>query len=145
MIDDRRSEGPSGGPFVGEVGEIVRIKRPARIGVHNRWGFGNPRPSATALGCTTSQSNAHGTELEVLYPWHPWFEKRAIVDLAMIRSGQAILRCRLVEDLAGKTREIPQWMFDPAVCCLMIFCEEPRVSVEALRRLVRLLKTQTET
>jgi hypothetical protein len=99
-------------------------------------------PVRSALGddCTTPQTNAHDTELVVLYRWHPWFDEQVVVDQAVARRDRAIFRCRLVKDLAAKAREVPQWMFDHAACCLMQASDEPRASVMALRRLGQLLE-----
>lgn len=58
----------------------------------------------------------------------------------MDRRDRTVFRCRLVSNLAAKPREVPQWMFDHAACCVMQAGEQPRVSVIALRRLVRLLR-----
>jgi len=57
----------------------------------------------------------------------------------MDRRDRAVYRCRLLSDLAAKPREVPHWMFDNAACCVMQACEQPRVSVIALQRLVQLL------
>jgi hypothetical protein len=45
-----------------------------------------------------------------------------------------------VSDLAARPREVPQWMFDHASCCLLQPGDQPRVSVSGLRRLVTLLR-----
>ena len=90
--------------------------------------------------CTTPQSNAHDTTLEVLYPWHPWFGEQVVVQQVMDRRDRAVFRCRLLSDLAAKPREVPRWMFDHAACCVMQASEQPRVSVTALQLVVRLLR-----
>lgn len=91
--------------------------------------------SVLACDCTTPQSEAHGTKLEVLYPWHPWFGRQVTVEKSM----GAVFRCRLIDEPASRLREVPQWMFDRGTCCTMQALPEPRVSVDALRRLSRLL------
>lgn len=97
-------------------------------------------PDEASIYCTTSQSNAHDTKLEVLYRWHPWFGEHVVVDRAMVRNDRAVFRCRLVKDLTVKSSEVPQWMFHHEACCLMQDREEPLVSLVALRRLTELLE-----
>jgi hypothetical protein len=46
----------------------------------------------------------------------------------------------LEEESSSRKTEIPQWMFDPGVCCVMQQCEMARVSVDALRRVKELLE-----
>lgn len=89
---------------------------------------------------TTPQPRAHDTTLEVLYPWHPWFGEQVVVHQVIDRRDRAVFRCRLVSNLAAKPREVPQWMFDPAACCLIQTGEQPRVSVTGLQQLVQLLR-----
>ena len=88
--------------------------------------------------CTTPQSETHGTRLEVLYPWHPWFGRQVTVEVSL----ESVFRCRLIDDGASRLREVPRWMFDRGTCCTMQALPEPRVSVDALRRLSRLLEGQ---
>ncbi len=52
----------------------------------------------------------------------------------MVRGGVSIYRCRLIDE-KSRSRDVPQWMFETATCCLMEFSDEPRVSVAALRNL----------
>ena len=91
--------------------------------------------SVPAGDCTTPQSETHGTKLEVLYRWHPWFGRQVTVE----KSIGAVFRCRLLDDPASRLREVPQWMFDRGTCCTLQALAEPHVSVDALRRLSRLL------
>src|SRR6056297_2032263 len=100
--------------------------------------------NAAVRSCTTPQTNAHDTTFEVLYPWHPWFGKEVIVDQAMVRREQAVFHCRLASDLAARPREVPQWMFDRAACCVMQAREEPVASVTGLRSLLQLLRSVRE-
>ena len=51
-------------------------------------------------------------------------------------------RCRLIDEQSGRPRDVPQWMFDAATCCSMKACAEPHVTIEALRRLAKLLSEQ---
>jgi len=48
--------------------------------------------------------------------------------------------CNVEESLAGRFLEIPQWMFDPAICCRMHLGAVPTVSGEALLDLKALLE-----
>jgi len=57
----------------------------------------------------------------------------------MTRRGIATFRCRLCDQPEGKTRDIPQWMFDASVCSQMRMCEQLQVSLFALKSLASLL------
>ena len=57
----------------------------------------------------------------------------------MVRNGRAVFRCRLISEQTGKPRDVPQWMFDSAACCLMQANDEPVVAVKALQRLSQLV------
>ena len=57
----------------------------------------------------------------------------------MVRKGVAFFRCRLDESTSVRV-DVPQWMFDPAICStLRVHCS-PNVSVVALRSLMSLLR-----
>ena len=47
------------------------------------------------IRCTSSQHNAHNTELRVLYPWHPWAGR--IVDIREVieKTSGHVARCSL--------------------------------------------------
>lgn len=57
----------------------------------------------------------------------------------MTRRGTPTFRCRLCDQPEGKSRDIPQWMFDSSVCTQMREMEQAQVSLFALRSLVSLI------
>ena len=81
----------------------------------------------------------------MLYPWHPWFQKRVHVRRLVRRSGgRAALQCTLVGDDRPRTLEIPHWMCDRASCCVMRRAEAPVVCCAHLRALVQLLNNTAD-
>lgn len=80
---------------------------------------------------------------EVCYPWHPWCGKAVYVHGKTSRLGRVFLRCGLEAALHGKSLEIPAWMLDRSVCCLMQPRESPGVDVGGLRALKRVLLDAT--
>jgi hypothetical protein len=51
-----------------------------------------------------------------LYPWHPWFARRVAVHEAIGKSNDLVFRCTLSGSDAGRSEEVPAWMFDRAAC-----------------------------
>src|SRR5215469_16390919 len=95
---------------------------------------------ACAPGCTTAFKNAHGTIFrELLYPWHPWFAHRIAVHEAIGKSNDLVFRCTLTGSDAGRSVEIPAWMFDRSVCAAVRLTAAPYVSAAALSALRDLL------
>lgn len=91
-----------------------------------------------ALGCTTQLSKTHISEVRVVqYPWHPWHGKPVIVAVTKNRERMAF-SCRLEECDYKPCLEIPQWMFDPAVCRMKL-APAAVVDWEHLLELQRLL------
>jgi hypothetical protein len=96
--------------------------------------------SAVAGDCTTQQQNAHVTEQrEVLYRWHPWHGRTVSIVGAMVRGGVAIFRC--VADDSTRAFEVPQWMFDAAMCCRTQLASQAIVVCSALYDLLDLIRT----
>ena len=90
---------------------------------------------------TTRQRNTHSTESrEVRYPWHPWHDRVVTIHRSFTRNGRALFFCSVEESLEGRLLEIPQWMFDPAICCRMQPAAVSTVSCEALRDLKTVLQ-----
>ncbi len=59
---------------------------------------------------------------------------------SLVKGGLAVYRCCLeVDDSAAKSLEMPQWMFDRAICCGLRQAEQPLVDCAALLRLKALL------
>ena len=97
-------------------------------------------------GDTSSQLNTHNIKLrDVCYPWHPWYGRSVVIHDAFVRHGQAVLRCTLEHEERSRALDIPQWMFDRALCCMMPMAEGPWVSWEALQDLQTLLSHQSST
>src|SRR5262249_23803841 len=69
-------------------------------------------------------------ELEVLYPWHPWFGRVVHVHEVIEQRAGGVLRCS--PDGDGSGPELPQWMFDRAACLAIGMAASPRVDRAAL-------------
>jgi hypothetical protein len=96
-----------------------------------------------AASCrTTRRDKTHNTDLrEIVYPWHPWYSQRVIIIESVTKGGQTLLRCTPDGDATSRLREVPVWMFDRVVCCLMQLAAMPSVRVDDLRQLRKLLRT----
>lgn len=80
------------------------------------------------------------------YPWHPWAGRLVLVATTFTRAGRTMLRCRLTDEDRGPPLELPDWMFDRAVCGRMRLAPTPAVSTDhllALRALLRGLGAAT--
>ena len=53
--------------------------------------------------------------------------------------SETVVRCGLTPDLDARSVEVPLWMFDGAVCDVMVLSEAPTSSAAALRELKILL------
>ena len=105
-----------------------------------------PSPDDSAPDDTSAQLNTHNIKLrDVYYPWHPWYGRSVVIHNAFVRHGQAVLRCTLEHEERSRALDIPQWMFDRALCCMMPMAEGPWVSWEALQDLQTLLYHQSST
>src|SRR6266403_2489999 len=99
-----------------------------------------PRPNAYVTADTSRQSNTHSTESrEIRYPWHPWYGRPVWIHGVLVKSGQAVYRCSLEQNLEARLFEIPQWMFESGACCGMHRAENPAVEYAALQDLKLLL------
>ena len=88
---------------------------------------------ACAPGCTRRRDNAHKIEeLEVLYPWHPWFGRVVHVHEVIEQRAGGVLRCSPDGDASRRWLELPQWMFDRAACLAIGMAASPRVDTAAL-------------
>jgi hypothetical protein len=54
-----------------------------------------------------------------------------------------VARCGLEPRHDRRSVEVPQWMFDTAVCCQMRMAQEPVTSIDALRELKALRATRS--
>ena len=106
-----------------------------------RLAFPSRAQDACDLRGASRQLNTHNIESrEVRYAWHPWHERVVAIHQAFTRSGCALFRCSIEENLETRLLEIPQWMFDPATCCRMRLAAVPIVTCKALLDLKTLLQ-----
>jgi hypothetical protein len=90
--------------------------------------------------CTSRRQNTHITESRVvLYRWHPWHGRPVYIARPLNKGRQPVFRCALEAGDSVATLEVPQWMFDPAICCRIAVVTDPSVDVGSLRELRRLL------
>ena len=95
---------------------------------------------------TTQQHKTHISKYqEVYYPWHPWYGCSVLVRGSLTRRDRVVFRCTIEDDAANKNLEVPQWMFDRAVCCGMRLVDTPVLRVHELRSLKALLGHVTVT
>ena len=94
--------------------------------------------------CTTRQHDTHLIESrELRYPWHPWHGRLVWIQGKSERAGVPVFHCVLEPDWSVRLLEIPQWMFDASVVCLLHFASAPQASCEALGALKELLSHHT--
>jgi hypothetical protein len=63
------------------------------------------------------RDNTHKIEeLEVLYPWHPWFGRVVHVHEVIDQLAGGVVRCSPDGDPSRRWLELPQWMFERAAC-----------------------------
>ena len=99
-----------------------------------------PERCAGDASCTNRQHNAHVTESRVvLYRWHPWHGLSVVIVGAVGTGQHARYRCVLEHADDSRSFEVPQWMFDAAVCCRIALSPSPAVTYEVLRELRRLI------
>ncbi len=64
---------------------------------------------------------------------------------SLTRRDRVVFRCTIEDDATNKSLELPQWMFDRAVCCGMRLVDTPVLRVHDLRSLKTLLGHATVT
>jgi hypothetical protein len=100
----------------------------------------SPTNCADAAGCTTEGHNTHKTGFrEVRYRWHPWHGQSVVVRGESRRGNLVVLQCVRDGLPECRTLEIPEWMFDAAVCGEMRSTQLPHVECAALLALKYLL------
>ncbi len=106
-----------------------------------RPGFDRRGTNGAVRCCTSRRRKTHKTEVRsVYYPWHPWYGRSLVIRESLVKGGLAVYRCCLeVDDSAAKSLEMPQWMFDRAICCGLRRAERPMADCAALLRLKALL------
>ena len=115
-----------------------RVRRP--VPSQPSIGRGKPRPvfasrapDADAADYTKRRDNAHKIEeLEVLYPWHPWFGRVVYVHEVIEQRAGGVFHCSPDGDASRRWLELPQWMFDRAACLAIRMAASPRVDTAAL-------------
>jgi hypothetical protein len=104
---------------------------------------GRQAPDGAGWRCTTRRGNAHGTATrdarEVLYRWHPWAGRSVRVREVIQRAGGALARCSGPLEDHRSNRDLPLWMFDPAICPTIRLAADPEVALDALVALAALL------
>ena len=102
----------------------------------------NPVNCVVEPRCTSRQRNTHSTQSkEVCYPWHPWYGQCALIHETLVKSDKAVFRCSVELDGFPSALEVPQWMFDRALCCSMRITDTPVVGCQALLELQELLRS----
>jgi hypothetical protein len=97
-------------------------------------------PNGDGFDCTTETLKTHKTDLgEVVYPWHPFYGEEVKIKGERNRRGTIVYVCSSDGNDGGAIVEVPAWMFDSAVCCLLHSGSHPSVCVPALRALHALL------
>ena len=102
----------------------------------------SPAGNGDARCCTTRRAYAHKTEVsqerEVLYRWHPWAGCVVRIHETVEKVDGIVLRCSR-DGSAGRWLELPDWMFDRAVCLPMRIARDPWIEFAALSALRELL------
>jgi hypothetical protein len=88
---------------------------------------------------TTTRHKTYSTELEVHYPWHPWFGLKVTTSRSCMRQGAVCLQATLERDGRLQLLEMPSWMLDRATCAAMSLADCPTVGIKHLRALRDLL------
>jgi len=90
--------------------------------------------------CTTRRHDTHSIDSrETRYPWHPWHGHAVWILRFSARNGLPVFHCTLEPASCRRLLEIPQWMFDASVVCLVKLSSFPLASCEALRELKELI------
>ena len=90
--------------------------------------------------CTTRQLDTHSIDCrEVRYPWHPWHGQRVWIRRSSARTGLPVYQCAADANACRRLLEIPQWMFEASVVCLIRLAPCPIASLEALTEVKGLL------
>jgi hypothetical protein len=97
--------------------------------------------NACVAYCTTERQNAHGTEVVVCYPWHPWHGLTVRQVRVVSKRSGTVLHVSCDREKRSRLREIPAWMVDAAACAAMRLCELPLVDCGSLRLLRELLES----
>jgi hypothetical protein len=84
--------------------------------------------------------NTYSSELRrVVYRWHPYHGQALVVRFEKRDALPPVVHCEVPGTAGRVSLEIPNWMFDVAVCSLMRIESAPCVSWTALMALAQLL------
>ena len=99
-----------------------------------------------AVSCdTTMRQKTQSTELDVHYPWHPWFGLKVTTSRSCMRQEVACVQSTLEHNGRLQVLEIPGWMFDRVTCATMSLAVHPTVGIKHLRALRDLLTSAAGT
>lgn len=73
-------------------------------------------------------------------PGTTWCGRVVAVHKTFARNGRVVSQCSIEENSEARHLEIPEWMFDPAICCRMQLAAVPTVSCQALLDLKSLVR-----
>ena len=96
--------------------------------------------NVTALDYTSDRLNAQNTDVEIWYPWHPWYRRVVQLIRAVKRNGTSSCDVKAVYGDGIQVLSIPSWMCDRAACAAVRLDVVPKVNVESLRILRELLQ-----
>jgi hypothetical protein len=97
-------------------------------------------PRGAGGSCTTRQLDTHNIDCrEVRYPWHPWHGQQVWIRRSSARTGLPVYQCAADANACRRLLEIPQWMFEASVVCLIRLSATPTPSIEALREVKALM------
>jgi hypothetical protein len=101
-----------------------------------------PRSWVAARCCTTQELDTHTIDCrEVRYLWHPWHGQQVWIRRSSARAGLPVYQCSTDPSTCRRLLEIPQWMFEASVVCLIRCAPSPVPSIEALREVKALIST----
>ena len=109
-------------------------------GSHTRSVSGCQVSCADGAHCTTRRHDTHSIDSrEMRYRWHPWHGRPVWIHRVSERNVVPVFQCSLDPSSDKRLLEIPQWMFDASVVCLVKLSSFPLASCEALRELKELI------
>src|ERR1700761_2439774 len=115
-------------------------KGDGRSSVQTPPGSDHPESCEAARCCTTRRHDTHSIDSrELRYPWHPWHGRQVWIQRTSARGCVPVFQCSLDPGSGKRLLEIPQWMFDASVVCLIRLSDSPVACCEALRALTELI------
>jgi hypothetical protein len=138
------------GVLVGPVKFLTAAQSPGPKGQEKLWQIppvSDPAASCVdARCCTTRRHDTHSMDSrELRYPWHPWHGQPVWIRRTSARGGVPVFQCSLDPSSGKRLLEIPQWMFDASVVCLVRLSPSPLACSEALQALKELIGPRRAT